>query len=206
MRPFKIAVLQDGSSPSLNWINPVTGVARGINLNQTIPWVASGSQGIKMEVDIQFDASTDDTKDYGIVGTTAGGANIFKVTSANNITLRSIQTTGPVGFNLFDGNVHTVIFEKTNSSATGVTVDGVFWGSGSVGQSIDFNFLGGVTTQANVLSWHGIIKRFIYTTPASEVVINMPIDDGSGAVIANNGTSGIAGSVIGTENTDYQWT
>ncbi len=194
-----------GGVKGLRWINPVTSVARGVNLNQSIPWPSSGSQGIRIDIEIQFDPSVVTTNDYIVLGTTAGGNTNMRITDTNKIVVNASSYTGPAG-NLFDGEVHKITMIKSNALSTSIAVDDVFWSAQSLGTTINWNFLGGVATSGGQFSFHGIIKNFVYTDDVSTVVINMPIDEGEGATINNTGTSGTAGTVIGTENTDYIWT
>lgn len=102
-----------------------------------------------------------------------------------------------------DGDTHKIRISKGSATSYAISVDGSTENSGGFSSTY---FIGAIGirrgSSARAIAENLIIKNF-KVFQGGEFTYDMPINDG-GTTIKNNGT-GPDGTLIGVDNTDYQW-
>lgn len=209
-----------------DWIPQVPGVAplglqwltapeppsdRGIFLSNNMN-LHSGSSGVGVHR-LVFDFWIEgDTFSEGVVLLGKDGlSNDIRVTGERNIQTPVGSFNFPAQLNLFDGLTHSFFLIKTgwgfgaSVAQWELTIDSYSVNSAFTQSQGNLQLIAGASAGTVRRGLKGVVKNLVFYNLNGTKEVDMPIDDGSGTVITNNGTLGDANIVNAVLGVDYQW-
>jgi len=213
-------IIQSGGGeqvPSgLQWLTmPPSTTGRGISFNaQTFQATNAGGANVEsLEIEFWLEDSSysNNMVLVGFSGSSISPTSRIMVTGDKTINVRGTDVTfSAAPYSLFDGNFHKIRVYKSAGSISGSTyrimlVDTYNLLIGVFSSNFSVDYIATSSPEANEFGLKGITRNFKFTTRTGNTTCDMPINDGSGTVINNNGSSSNGNIVNATLGIDYRW-